>query len=427
MNAENIYWVRPLTRPINAVVTVPGSKSITNRALLLAALARGASTLEGALFSDDTEYMARAWQVLGIDVQEDREACRFVVRGGDGTFPAREADLFVGNAGTAMRFLVAALCLGHGRFRIDGSPRMRERPIQPLLDTLCQLGADAMSERGTGCPPVVVRAHGLRGGRASLEARQSSQFLSAVLQVAPCTQQGVELHRVGPLIAEPYVAMTIGVMQAFGAVVETDGRETFRVMPQAYKAAHYRIEPDASSAHYFWAAAALCGGRVRVPGLNRRSLQGDVRFAEVLGEMGAQVEFGENFVEVRGTGELRGIDVDMNPISDTAMTLAALAPFATGPVRIRNVAHLRIQESDRLRAMTTELARLGVKVEEREDGLSVYPSAIAPAVVDTYGDHRIAMSLALIGLRVGAIGIRDPHCVRKTFPEFFTKLEALYG
>ncbi|MCX8073672.1 MAG: 3-phosphoshikimate 1-carboxyvinyltransferase [Candidatus Binatia bacterium] len=427
MSESDVYWVQPLTGPIDAVVAVPGSKSITNRALLLAALAEGESTLEGALFSDDTIYMAQAWRALGIRVDEDRSARYFRVIGGSGTFPAREADLFVGNAGTAMRFLVAALCLGHGRYRIDGSPRMRQRPIQPLLDALCQLGADVRAEHLNGCPPVVVHAHGLRGGKATLEASKSSQFLSAVLQVAPCAQEAVEVRLRGSLIAEPYVDMTIHVMRAFGAQVEREEHGTFRIGPQRYVGRRYRIEPDASSAHYFWAAAALCGGRVRVPGLSRDSLQGDVRFADVLAHMGAAVDYGEDFIEVRGTGNLFGLDVDMNAISDTAMTLAALAPFASGPVRIRNVAHLRLQESDRLHAMATELNRLGVRVEEAEDALTVYPGTIRPTVVETYDDHRIAMSLALIGLRVAGIGIRNPQCVGKTFPEFFAKLEALRG
>ncbi len=427
MSRDEIYWVRPLTRPIDAVVTVPGSKSLTNRALLLAALARGDSTLEGALFSDDTLYMAEAWRSLGIPVEADRAGARFRVQGGAGSFPAQTANLFVGNAGTAMRFLVAALCLGHGHFRIDGSARMRQRPIQALLDALCQLGADVRAEQLNGCPPVVVYARGLRGGRACLDASKSSQFLSAILQVAPCSDEGVEVQLVGQLIAEPYVEMTMRVMRAFGATVERPSERFFRISRQGYAGRQYPIEPDASSAHYFWAAAALCGGRVRVPGLHRTSLQGDVQFASVLEEMGAEAEFGNEFVEVRGSGVLRGIDIDMNAISDTAMTLAAIAPFASGPVRIRNVAHLRLQESDRLHAMATELNRLGAKVEETVDSLTVYPSKVTPTVVETYDDHRIAMSLALVGLRVEGIGIRNPQCVRKTFPDFFARLEALHA
>lgn len=427
MSETDIYWVRPLSKPVDAVVEVPGSKSMTNRALLLAALARGDSRLDGALFSDDTTYMAQAWRALGIAVQEDPVASRFCVRGGGGSVPAPAADLYVGNAGTAMRFLTAALCLGHGRYRIDGSARMRERPIQPLLDALQQLGAHVAAERANGCPPVVVHAHGLWGGKATLDASQSSQFLSALLQIGPCTEQGVEVEVTGKVVAEPYVDMTLGVMRAFGATAERDGYRRFWVPPQPYVGREYTIEPDASSAHYFWAAAALCGGRVRVPGLGSASLQGDVRFVEVLAAMGAAVEIGADRIEVRGDGTLRGVSVDMNAISDTAMTLAALGPFASGPVSIRNVAHLRVQESDRIHAMASELQRLGVRVEEAADALTVFPSRVQPGVVETYDDHRIAMSLALIGLRVPGIGIRHPSCVRKTFPNFFEKLEALHG
>jgi len=426
MSEAEIYWVRPLSKPPEATIEVPGSKSLTNRALLLAALARGSSMLHRALFSDDTLYMAEAWRALGIEVAQDAAREQFAVCGGAGSFPATRADLFVGNAGTAMRFLVAALCLGHGNFRIDGSARMRERPIQALLDALVQLGADVTTEQGTGCPPVRVRGRGLRGGTATLDARKSSQFVSAILQVAPCTEKGVELVLVGPPVAEPYVDMTVAVMHAFGVAVERPRERTFWIAPQEYTGRQYEIEPDASSAHYFWAAAALCGGRVRVPGLHRASLQGDVRFADVLAAMGASVTFGPNWIEVCGNDVLQGIDVDMNAISDTAMTLAALAPFANRPTRIGNVAHLRLQESDRLRAMATELSRLGVRVDEEADSLTIYPSRVAPAVVETYDDHRIAMSLALIGLRVPGIGIRNPACVRKTFPNFFDKLEDLY-
>lgn len=427
MRDREIYWVRPLRNPVDAVVEVPGSKSITNRALMLAALASGESSLEGALFSDDTIYMAQAWRALGIVVTEDPAACRFRVRGGGGSFPASKAELFVGNAGTAMRFLTAALCLGHGEYRIDGSARMRERPMQPLLAALQQLGGQVAAERANGCPPVIVQARGLRGGKATLDASQSSQFLSALLQVGPCTARGVDVEVTGKVVAEPYVDMTLGVMRAFGATVERDGYRRFWVPPQPYTARTYAIEPDASSAHYFWAAAALCGGRVRVSGLGSQSLQGDVRFVDVLAAMGATVEVAADHIEVRSNGTLRGVSVDMNAISDTAMTLAALAPFASGPVSIRNVAHLRVQESDRIHAMATELQRLGVRVEEAADTLTVFPGQVKPTVVDTYDDHRIAMSLTLIGLRVPGIGIRNPGCVRKTFPNFFEKLEALYA
>ncbi len=420
-----VLTVQPLARPPDCEVRVPGSKSITNRALLIAALADGTSTLEGALFSDDTRYMAEAWQQLGVAVQADRAANRFEVSGCGGVIPATSAELDAGNAGTAMRFLVAALCLGHGHYRIDGSARMRERPIQDLLDALTPLGAQAHSAAANGCPPVLIDANGLSGGRTRIVADKSSQFLSAVLLVAPYARAGVEVEVVGTLIAQPYVDMTIGAMRAFGAAVACDGDRRFTIRPQRYTGRRYRIEPDASSAHYFLAAAALCGGRVRVQGLGYASSQGDVHFVDLLEQMGATVVRGDDFLEVRGGASLDGIEADMNLISDTAPTLAVLAPFARRPVSIRNIAHVRLQESDRLHAVATELHRLGVRVRELDDGLVIEPSEIRPAVVDTYDDHRIAMSFALIGLRVAGIGIRDPECVRKTFPDFFAHLEAL--
>jgi 3-phosphoshikimate 1-carboxyvinyltransferase len=418
--------IRPLAHPPAATIRVPGSKSITNRALLLAGLAHGRSTLSGALFSDDTRYMAAALNGLGARVASDEAAARLVVEGCGGGWPAPSAELFVGNAGTAMRFLAAACCLGHGRYRLDGSARMRERPIADLVDGLRQLGASITCESANGAPPVVIDAAGLPGGAVELSAERSSQFLSAVLQVAPYAARDVTISVRGTLIAEPYIDMTIAVMAAFGARVARDGARRFVIAAgQRYTARDYAIEPDASSAHYFLAAAAISGGRVRVRGLGRGSLQGDVRFADLLERMGARVTWADDAIEVEGPAQLGGLDADLNAISDTAPTLAAIAPFASAPVHIRNVAHLRWQESDRLRAVATELARLGVRVEERDDGLSVWPSPITPASIHTYDDHRIAMAFALIGLRIEGIRIEDPDCVAKTFPDYFQQLEEL--
>jgi 3-phosphoshikimate 1-carboxyvinyltransferase len=418
--------IQPLTRPPDAVITVPGSKSITNRALLIAALADGRSTLEGALFSDDTDAMADSWRRLGVAVREDRAAARFVVDGCGGTWPTTRAELDARGAGTAMRFLAAVLCLGHGQYRLDGSPRMRERPMQDLLDALAQLGADARSERGNGCPPILIEAHGLRGGSAEVAGDKSSQFLSALLLAAPYAQHDVTVTVRGPLIARPYVDLTQRVMADFGVACECLGRDRFHIRAgQRYRAGRYRIEPDASAAHYFFAAAALTGGRVRVNGLGTHSCQGDVRFVDVLAAMGATVQRSDDFIEVSGPPQLDGVDVDLNDISDTALTLSAIAPFARTPVRIRNVAHMRLQESDRIRAAATELRRLGVTVTECPDGLEVQPSPIRPATVHTYDDHRIAMAFALIGLRVAGIRIADPACVAKTFPDYFERLETL--
>lgn len=423
---EREIAIEPLMRPPDATIRVPGSKSITNRALLVAALARGESALNGVLVSDDTRYMASAVQRLGVavDIDERQACCR--VAGVGGVWPVREADLFVGNAGTAMRFLVAALCLGRGRYRIDGTARMRERPIADLVDALRQLGARVSCETASGCPPVVVEADGLPGGETVVSGRRSSQFLSGLLQAAPYARSDVTIRVHGELIARPYVDMTLGVMAAFGVAVQRDGYKVFHVAGrQSYRPRSYEIEPDASSAHYFLAAAALTGGRVRIEGLGRDSIQGDVRFADLLAQMGARVAWQPHAVEVVGPDRLGGIEADLNALSDTAPTLAVLGAFAKAPVRIRNIEHVRWQESDRIRTVATELTRLGVRVEELPDGLVVYPSPVAPAAVQTYDDHRIAMSFALIGLKIGGLRILDPGCVGKTFPDYFERLEEL--
>ena len=424
--SSDVIEIRPLERPPDAVVRVPGSKSLTNRALLIAALAEGRSTLDGALFSDDTDAMASAWRRLGLTIVEEPAAERFVVDGCAGHWPVKDAELDVRGAGTAMRFMTAALCTGHGRFRLDGSARMRQRPIQDLLDALSQLGARVRSEHDNGCPPVLIEAAGLPGGTTTVAGDKSSQFLSALLLAAPCAQGDVTVAIRGRLIARPYVEMTLGVMSDFGVVCERLGDDRFVIRSgQRYRGRACHIEPDASAAHYFWAAAALTGGRVRIEGLGPGSRQGDVRFADVLAAMGATVRRGKDFTEVTGPAQLAGIDVDMNDISDTALTLAAIAPFARDPVRIRNVGHIRLQESDRLRAAVTELRRLGVAVTEHEDGLEIEPSAVQPATVETYDDHRVAMSFALVGLRSPGVRIADPGCVGKTFPDYFARLESL--
>jgi 3-phosphoshikimate 1-carboxyvinyltransferase len=370
--------------------------------------------------------MAAALAALGVAVRAEEAAARLTILGAGGRWAVPRAELFVGNAGTAMRFLVAALCLGHGTYRIDGSARMRARPIRELVEALRPLGADLDCAPDTDAPPVVVRASGLAGGRTTLDAARSSQFLSALLQVAAYAERDVEITLAGDVIAQPYVDLTVAVMAQWGVTVERHGYRAFRVRAgQRYRAQRYAVEPDASSAHYFWAAAALTGGCVRVPGLGRDSLQGDVAFAALLERMGARVRWRDDGVEVEGTGALHGVEADLNAYSDTAPTLAALAPFADGPVHIHHVAHLRWQESDRLRAVATELARLGARVEERPDGLSIWPSSLRAGTVETYDDHRIAMAFAVLGLRQPGVVIKDPRCVAKTFPGFFDALEQL--
>ena len=425
-----LYEVAPLTRPPDLTLSLPGSKSYTSRALLIAAMAEGRSTIRQALFSDDTRYMAAALAALGIPVRADEPAREFVVEGAGGRVPAGEASLFVGNAGTAARFLTSFVALGRGRYVLDGSPRMRQRPIQPLLDGLQGLGVRARSLHGNGCPPVVVEAAGLAGGRTRMDGSQSSQFLSSLLLVGPATPLGIEVDVVGDIVSRPFVDLTTSSMRAFGAEVVNDGYRRLVVPPgQRYRARDYTVEPDASAASYFFGAAAITGGRVRVEGLGWASAQGDLGFVDVLARMGCRVSRGESFVEVAGPETLRGVDVDMRGISDTALTLAAIAPFAAGPVLIRGIAHTRHQESDRVAAAATELRRLGARVDEHPDGLAIYPAAgqLHGAEVSTYDDHRIAMAFALVGLRVPSVRIQDPECVAKTFPEFFTTLEQLGG
>jgi 3-phosphoshikimate 1-carboxyvinyltransferase len=424
----DVRVIVPLPAPPDAVVAVPGSKSLTNRALVLAALADGSSRLTNALFADDTVVMVEALRRLGFAVDVDERALQMRVEGRGGVIPAATADLFVGGAGTAARFLTAMTCLGSGRYRLDGTARMRERPIGDLVDALTTLGASVTATRGS--LPLLIDARGLRGGRTVIRGDVSSQFVSAMLMAAPYAAGDVELIVEGHLVAAPYVAMTLAAMAAFGIEVEHDDLRRFLVRAgQRYRPRDYAIEPDASGAAYFFAAAAITGGRVRAPGLSSASLQGDTRFVDVLAQMGCRVERAPDALTVQGPGPpgsmLRGVDVDLGAMSDQAMTLAAIAPFADGPTRIRGVAHIRHQESDRLAATAAELRRLGQEVEEFDDGLAVTPQPVRPAVVQTYTDHRIAMAFAITGLRAPGIAIADPGCVAKTFPDFFDRLERL--
>jgi 3-phosphoshikimate 1-carboxyvinyltransferase len=421
--------IAPLTKPVSATVSVPGSKSITNRALVLATVAYlGECELHGVLRSEDTEVMIDCLQRLGFVVKVDW-ARKTVVTSNPTTriIPAEAAELYVANSGTTVRFLAAAVAAGQGRYRFDGVPRMRERPIQDLLDALNQLGANARSETGNGCPPVVIETAGLRSGRVVVRADVSSQFLSGLLLASAAADYIVDIELEGPVVSEPYIEMTCRMMEVFGVEVERPAPNCYRVLPSFHtRTAPYEIEPDASAASYFWAAAAICGGRVTVRGLNRTSLQGDVRFVEVLQQMGCRVEECDEGTTVYG-GPLRGVDVDMNDISDTVMTLGAVALFAEGPTTIRNVGHIRHKETDRIAAVATELRKFGAEVEERADGLTITPKPLTGATIDTYNDHRMAMSLALVGLKVPGVVIRNPGCVAKTYPGFWQDLSAISG
>ena len=414
--------IEPITRPFDAVIELPGSKSYSNRALLVAALARGRSEITRALFSDDTRYMQRALDALGVRVRADETSRSFVVDGVDGRFPASEATLEIGNAGTAARFLTAAVALGRGTFVIDGSAAMRKRPIQPLLDGLRALGVDAESREATGCPPVVVRAKGIAGGRARVRGDVSSQYLSALLMAAPYAARDVELEIEGELVSAPYVTMTLSTMAEFGVRAERDGDRWFRVPSgQHYAARPYAVEPDASGASYFFAAAAVTGGRVVVPRLGRRSAQGDLGLLDVLARMGCDVTIDADAITVRGVTRLRAVDADFTRMGDVATTLMAIAPFADGPV----TAQTHYEESDRPVAAATELRRMGLTVDSSWDSVTIHPGPPQPCEVQTYDDHRIAMSFAVTGLRAPGIRIAGPECVSKTFPEFFDVLGTL--
>lgn len=412
-------------RPLDATVKVPGSRSVTNRALILAAMAQGRSTIESALFSDDTRHMIEALKTLGFAVETAETQRRIAVEGLGGTIPASSGELSVGNAGTAMRFLAGFLTLGRGRFRLDGSARMRERPIGELLDALTSLGVRAFSERNNRCPPVVIEpAAEFEGGAATIDGSVSSQFVSALLMPAPLWRKGLRLKVIGA-VAQPFIEMTRALMKLWGATSAVEGNAIVIAGGQSYRARSFTIEPDAGSANYFAAAAALCGGVVRIEDLRADSVQGDVAFLKVLEQMGARIAWRSDCVEVRGDGRLAGVEIDMSAMPDMAVTLAALAPFASSPTRIRNVGFIRHHESDRLRAIATELKRLGANVREFEDGLAIEPSRLHPAAIETYDDHRIAMSFAIVGLKLAGVGIKNPGCVSKTFPDFFERLRAL--
>lgn len=411
--------------PLDAAIRPPGSKSITNRALICAALARGASSLRGALDSEDTRVMTESLRALGIDVSVDVSAQSIDVVGCGGQLPVDSADLFVANSGTTIRFLTALATLGQGVYRLDGIPRMRERPIADLIDALNQLGGHVRSDHDNACPPVTVSAAGLRGGPAGIRGDISSQFLSGLLMAVPYAQNDVELRVDGTLVSQPYVRMTLSVMSSFGIEVDAGDLSGFRIAaPRCYQGCRYEIEPDASAASYFWGAAAITGGRVKVQGLTPKALQGDVAFCDCLARMGCDVSSADDGIVVTGQA-LHGIDVDMNAISDTVQTLAAVAVFAEGTTTIRGVGHIRHKETDRIGDLARELRKLGAIVDELPDGLRITPAALHGAEIETYNDHRMAMSLALVGLRVPGVVIRDPGCTVKTYPRFFDDLASL--
>ena len=418
--------LQPIKR-VDGSIQLPGSKSLSNRILLLASMAEGTTDVYNLLDSDDTRHMLDSLQRLGVrlELSPDRTRCR--VYGLGGPFPPQEAELFLGNAGTAIRPLCAALCLGRGVFNLTGEPRMYERPIKDLVEALAQLGVRIEYLQRDGYPPLRIISNGIPGGEVSIRGNISSQYLTALLMAAPLAQSDMVINVEGELVSKPYIDMTVDVVRSFGATVETHGYQSFHVPGrQTYRSPGMAlVEGDASSATYFLAAAAIRGGTVRVNGVGANSVQGDVGLANVLEQMGATVSRGTDWIEV-SRGDLRGVDLDMNHIPDAAMTVATTALFAQGKTAIRNVANWRVKETDRLAAMATELRKVGAEVYEGDDYLEITPPAnIRPAAIDTYNDHRMAMSFSLAALGDASITINNPECVSKTFPDYFAQLAAI--
>ncbi len=428
--------------PVIGSIRPPGSKSLTNRALLCAAMAAGPSRLTGALRSDDTEVMIAGLRKIGVEVQEqdggrtlDVNRCSVSEARQPATQPT---ELFIGNSGTTIRFLTAALSAFGGDYLLSGVPRMHQRPIGDLvaaLQPVCDGEVVCLSDGG--CPPVRIRTHGWRGDRLQVAGNISSQYLSGLMMAAPLTGRDIEIAVRGELVSLPYVEMTAALMRDFGADVvldrvadPTDVSLVCRIAGGGgYQPRTYAIEPDASAASYFWAAAAISGGSVTVQGLSADALQGDVGFVDCLEQMGCRVDRRDDSITVTADRPLRGIDIDMNAISDTVQTLSVVALFAQGPTTVRGVAHNRYKETDRIGDLARELRKLGATVTETADGLQIDPSAVPlqGTELETYDDHRMAMSLALAGLRIANVRIRNPACTAKTYPEYFADLEQLIG
>ena len=411
---------------INSVLKVVGSKSLSNRAFIIAALAEGTSTLTNTLIAEDTEVMANALNALGINVKAS--GTTFTIQGKGGKIPVREANLDLRLSGTSIRFLASLVALGEGHYRLDGNERMRQRPIKDLLNALYSLGVKAKTINKSGYPPFIVEARRLEGGKTSIAGDSSSQYLSALLMVSPYAKSPITIEVTGELQSKPFIDMTLKIMEDFGVTIKREDYKSFNVSPTKYQYKNYPIEGDAMAAGYFWAAAAITGGSVKVENVGSDSYQGDKRLADVLGEMGCSVNWTKKSCEVisPANGKLKGGNFDLNDMPDQAQTLAVVALFADSPVRIENVWNMRIKETDRLKALNTELTKLGAEVEEGKDYIVINPLKTAKdSEIDTYGDHRMAMAFALAGLRLKGITIKDPKCVAKTFPNFFDVLDSL--
>lgn len=425
-----IYEVKKKTN-FQVEVDIPGSKSITNRALILAVLNGKKTLLKNMLFSDDTLYMIDALNKLGNELIVDRENKTVLVKP-NATKEWGNVELFVGNAGTAMRFLPTYIATGHGEVVLTGIERMKDRPIKDLVDALISLGVEVEYMERLGFPPIKVKAKGLPGGTISIKGDKSSQYITSILLSAPYAESPVEIEIIGDLVSIPYVEITKKMMEDFGATFTNENYKKLIINPQKYSRESYIIEGDCSSASYFFAMAAITKSRVKLNNVSLNSIQGDIKFLEVLVNMGLTiVESGENHVIVEGDKDLKGISVDMKHISDTAQTLSVVALFAKGPTEIKNVYNMRIKETDRIRACYNELTKLGAKVIEKEDGLIIYPKENPSEynkgiLIDTYDDHRMAMSFSLAGLLIDEVKIHDPNCVSKTFPNYFDEFEKIY-
>ena len=415
---------------VSGEVNVPGSKSLSNRALLLAALAEGETELTNLLDSEDIEHMLNALTKLGINYRLSEDKTQCVVQGNGGAFNVAEPlELFLGNAGTAMRPLCAALAASNVDTVLTGEPRMEERPIGDLVDALREADAEVTYLKNEGFPPLQIKGKTLNGGEMSVDGSVSSQFLTALLMAAPLFSGDVTIRIKGELVSKPYIDITLDTMEKFGVTVENDNYQTFTVSGDAMYIApgKFMVEGDASSASYFLAAGAIKGGTVRVTGIGQNSIQGDIRFADVLEAMGATVVWNDEYVEITGA-PLKGVNMDMNHIPDAAMTIATTALFAEGPTTMTNIYNWRVKETDRLAAMATELQKLGAKVEEGHDYIKVWPTdSLKHAEIDTYNDHRIAMCFSLVALSDTPVTINDPGCTRKTFPDYFTRFKTLYS
>jgi len=420
--------LKPIKK-IDGEIHLPGSKSVSNRALLLAALAEGTTEITNLLDSDDIRHMLTALAQLGVDYKLTDNNTRCVVNGLGGAFSSEQAmTLFLGNAGTAMRPLCAALAASQGEFVITGEPRMEERPIGALIDALREAGAEINYQKTEGYPPLKIVGRGLKGGKVTINGEISSQFLTAFLLTAPLAAQDTEITIEGELVSKPYIDITLNLMSQFGITVENNNYQTFRVSGNSSYVSPGKVlvEGDASSASYFLAAGAIKGGTIKVSGIGKKSIQGDIRFAEVLEAMGASIDWGEDYIEASYGGELNGIDMDMNHIPDAAMTIATTALYARGKTTIRNIYNWRVKECDRLAAMATELRKIGAEVVEGRDFIEISPPEVfREAAIDTYDDHRMAMCFSLVALSDKAVTINDPGCTAKTFPDYFEKLASV--